>query len=219
MHHPAPKAIQISSSRGICLRSLGKRPLSIFPGVPDFAVLFRHGANHTAGITHGHYIGGDVLRHHAARAYHGISPNTHARGNHRMTAYPYSILNGNGQSKFQPLPSQPSPQPPATDGLPAQQPLPPLAPQSPAPGHPPGRHAQQLPPSGPAPTQEPTAAPPLAPLPPSQQQQPPSLQQESAPSTKLPPEPEPSQAAQQTLPPLPAPAQRCRAAGLQRWRA
>ena len=24
-----------------------------------------------------------------------------------MTAYPYSILNGNGQSKFQPLPSQP----------------------------------------------------------------------------------------------------------------
>ena len=107
MHHPAPKAIQISSSRGICLRSLGKRPLSIFPGVPDFAVLFRHGANHTSGITHGHYIGGDVLRHHAARAYHGISPNTHARGNHRMTAYPYSILNGNGQSKFQPLPSQP----------------------------------------------------------------------------------------------------------------
>ena len=61
MHHPAPKAIQISSSRGICLRSLGKRPLSIFPGVPDFAVLFRHGANHTAGITHGHYIGGGVL--------------------------------------------------------------------------------------------------------------------------------------------------------------
>ncbi|KAL4433258.1 hypothetical protein ABPG77_003306 [Micractinium sp. CCAP 211/92] len=106
----------------------------------------------------------------------------------------------------QPLPPQPSPQPPATDGLPAQQPLPPLAPQSPVPGHPPGRHAQQGPPSGPAPTQEPTAAPPPAPQPPSQQQQPPSLQQESAPSTKLPPEPVPSQAAQQTLPPLPAPA-------------
>lgn len=106
MHHPAPKAIQISSSRGICLRSLGKRPLSIFPGVPDFAVLFRHGANHTQGLPTPLHWRGCPSSPRCPRLYLEFSQYD-ARGNQPHDRYhtPSSMVMGS--SKFQPLPSQP----------------------------------------------------------------------------------------------------------------